>query len=77
VSEIIGEVADANTLKQIASALGLPLAGIISRLTSWLISKWTAAHDPVVTTMSASQFPVASPPIPVEVGSKTPDPTAG
>ena len=60
VRELLKEVTDDDTLKSIGDALGLPMAGVIAKIVSYLIGKWTEAHDAAVVTSSAKTFPVAS-----------------
>jgi hypothetical protein len=57
VQELLKDATDEATLKEISEALGLPLAGIIAKIASSLIAKWTEAHDPAVATTSANTFP--------------------
>ena len=60
VQALLKEVTDEDTLKEIGEALGLPLAGIIAKLASYLIGVWTEAHDTAVPTSSAKTFPIGS-----------------
>jgi hypothetical protein len=57
VQELLKDATDEATLKEIGDALGLPLAGIVAKIASHLIEKWTSAHDPSITTASANAFP--------------------
>lgn len=59
--DLLDEVTDRKTLEEIASAVGLPLPGIIAWLASGFIDTWSKAHDPANTTVSAKAFPVQSP----------------
>ena len=74
VKELLADATDEATLKEIGDALGLPLAGVVAKVASWLIGKWTQAHDPTITTVSANQFP--SPAMVLNQGAG-PDPTLG
>jgi len=74
VKELLADATDEATLKEIGDALGLPLAGVVAKVASWLIGKWTQAHDPAITTVSANQFP--SPAMILNQGAG-PDPTLG
>jgi mannose/fructose/N-acetylgalactosamine-specific phosphotransferase system component IID len=66
IEQMIGDLAkdnvDAETLTEIGTALGLPLAGIIAKIAAGLIGTWTAAHDPGVNTTSNLAFPIAASP---------------
>jgi hypothetical protein len=58
---LLKEVTDEATLAEIGSALGLPLSGVIAKIASYLIGKWTEAHDPAIVTTSANTFPAPDP----------------
>lgn len=60
--DLLDEVTDKKTLEEIASAVGLPLPGIIAWLASGFIDTWTKAHDPANTDVSVKAFPVATAP---------------
>lgn len=86
VRELLADATDEATLKEIGEALGLPLAGIIAKIASSLIAKWTEAHDPAVVTASANTFPtpdmlsdspVAGGPYISMPAGMAPDPTVG
>jgi len=64
VQKLLKDVTDEATLAEIGSALGLPLPGIIAKIAASLIERWTQAHDPVITTVSANTFPVAGASVP-------------
>jgi hypothetical protein len=57
VKELLADATDGATLAEITAALGLPLPGIIAKIASYLIEKWTEAHDPAVATSSANTYP--------------------
>jgi hypothetical protein len=47
-----------DNLAELASALGLPLPGLIAKIASMLLDVFTKAHDPTTTSVSALAFPV-------------------
>lgn len=62
IAKLVVEFTEADSLKEIASALGLPLPGVIARIAAYIIDMVTKAHDPdIVTSMAPSAFPVSSP----------------
>lgn len=61
VQELLKDFASADDLANIASALGLPLPGIISKIAAMVIEKFAFAHDATNPTASALSFPVAQP----------------
>lgn len=62
IAKLVEEFTDAASLKEIASALGLPMPGIIARIAAYIIDMVTKAHDPeILNSMSPSAFPVSSP----------------
>lgn len=58
---LLREATSEAELRELADALGLPLSGIAAKVASFFLGKWTASHDPTVTTESARQFPIAEP----------------
>jgi len=75
IRELLKDVTDEATLKEISDALGLPLPGVIAKIASYLIEKWTQAHDPVVVTASANTYP--TPTMLMDAGMGAPDPEKG
>ena len=62
VAKLVEEFTDSATLKEVATALGLPLPGLIARIAAGIIDLVTKAHDPdILTSMAPAAFPVASP----------------
>jgi hypothetical protein len=62
VKGLLSEFTSEDELAEIGRALGLPMAGIIAKIASFLIDRWTQAHDPTVPTVSAKAFPVGADP---------------
>jgi hypothetical protein len=79
VKELLADATDTGTLEEVGKALGLPLAGVIAWIASFLIGKWTEAHDPAVPASSANTYPtpamVESAPMVVNQGAEPPLPT--
>jgi hypothetical protein len=61
VEALLKDFASADDLADIASALGLPLPGLIAKIAAMIIEKFAFAHDPANITQSKLAFPVASP----------------
>lgn len=63
VAALLKDATDADTLKEIADALGLPLAGVVAKIAATLIETWTRAHDPAVPAESKLTYPVQDSPL--------------
>jgi uncharacterized membrane protein YebE (DUF533 family) len=59
VQELLKDFASADDLANIASALGLPLPGLVAKIAAMLIEKFAFAHDPATPQGSNLAFPVA------------------
>lgn len=59
VQEILKDFASADDLKEICEALGIPLAGIVSKIAAMLIEKFAFAHDPEILSQSPLAFRVS------------------
>lgn len=57
--DLLDEFTSEDELEKLARALGLPLAGVIAKIASFVIEKFTAAHDPTIPTVSANAYPVS------------------
>ena len=60
VAAKIEKYTSAEELRKIAEALGLPLPGIIAKVTEFVIDRLAKAHDPVIQDVSAKAFPVGA-----------------
>jgi hypothetical protein len=58
--EQVARFTSSDELAKIATALGLPLPTVIGWVGEYLIDRFTKAHDPVVTTVSAGAYPVTT-----------------
>ena len=61
----VSKYTTSDELAKIATTLGLPLPTVIGWVGEWLIDRFTKAHDPAVTSVSAAAYPVAPAPTPV------------
>ena len=61
VAKLVTEFTDSKVLGDIASALGLPMPGLIARIAAGIIDMVTKAHDPGITnSMAPAAFPVGA-----------------
>lgn len=60
VQALLKDFTSSDDLAQIASALGIPLPGLVAKIAAMLIEKFAFAHDPGNVTVSAKAFPVTS-----------------
>lgn len=58
VQVLLKDFTSDDDLKALAEALGLPLPGVIAKITSLIISSFAFAHDPTNPTQSRLAFPV-------------------
>jgi hypothetical protein len=58
VKALVAEFTSSDDLAALASALGLPLPGLIAKIASMLIGMFTSAHDVTNTATSSLQYPL-------------------
>ena len=58
VQELLKDFASADDLALIASALGIPLPGLVAKIAAMLIEKFAFAHDATTPQQSRLAFPV-------------------